>query len=97
MTRSRAMTEQHRQQAGHDDGDCHGFGPHALDGPSRMAASSVCFVVRRAGCQAVLVGVFQVDQHHHPNSAATPDSAMKPTAVATEIACPSAQISQKPQ
>ena len=44
------MTEQHRQQAGHDDGDCHGFGPHALDGPLADGRQRRLLVVRRAGC-----------------------------------------------
>ncbi len=48
------MAEEHRQQASHDDGDRHGLGAHALDGPFADADQQRVLVIRRAGCPALL-------------------------------------------
>ena len=72
------------------------FGRTRSTAPSLMAASRVASSsgaplasrCRHAFCRYTSITT--------PNSAATPARAMKPTAVATEIAWPSAQTSQKP-
>ena len=64
--------------------------------PSRMAASSVCSLSGSPASRRCCSALFRYSCITTPNSAARPASAMKPTAVATETSCPSAQTSQKP-
>ena len=64
--------------------------------PSRMAASRVSSHIGSPAARRRSSAFFRYTSITTPNSAATPASAMNPTAVATEIAWPSTQTSQKP-